>query len=604
MSLPRIAVLDRTVVNQIAAGEVVDRPASAVKELVENSLDAGARRIDVDIEGGGLRVIRVVDDGGGMSPEEMEISLERHATSKLRVADDLLSMQTMGFRGEALPSIGAVSRLEMRSRVPEVDAGFRIVVEAGVVVERSPDGCRTGTQVTVGDLFFNTPARLKFLKSLATEAAHVAEVVASAALAAPETHFTLTLDGRRSLDLPPCPSRAERTRAVLGRRGNGLRVGQLREDGLHVEACLGSPEQTGRTAQSVSLVVNRRSVRDRALLHAVSAGYGELVAHGRYPLAVVHVDLDPSTIDVNVHPQKTEVRFADPSRVYSALKRCVRDALARARWDDDPAAARPYTVAAPQRRAAGYEEQKQRLLEATRRFWSAQTTGVVPGREAAEAPASYEAGPPSGVSSPAAEDGTPVAGACFRGLRVLGQVMGTYLVCEGPEELVLLDQHAAHERVTFERLRQAVLRGAIPSQRLLIPVTVTLEAGLEAAAHDAAESLRHLGFEADHFGGTTWTVRAVPELLRASDAAALFRDVLEELADHGESDVVAAAQDGVISRLACHSSVRAGQWLEESEIRALLLSLDEVDFATRCPHGRPVVVRLSRAELEGRFGRK
>jgi len=605
MSAPRIVVLPPEVVNQIAAGEVVERPASVVKELVENALDAGARRVDVEVEEGGLRAIRVVDDGCGMTPEELELCLERHATSKLRSALDLLEVRTMGFRGEALPSIASVARLTLRSRPPGAELGHQLRVEAGRVLEREPVGCRTGTLIEVADLFFNTPARLKFLRSSATEAAHASDAVTRLALASPEVHLTLTVDGRRTLELPPCRDRLERARAVLGRRGAGLATATLEDDGLRVEACLAPAEQSGRTAQAVTLLVNRRFVRDRSLVHAVGAGYGELLPPGRYPLAVVHLELDPSRLDVNVHPQKIEVRLAEPDRIYSSLRRCVRAFLAGARPQpagEGPGASGSALVGSEPARTyrlapageGGYEEHKRRIQEATRRFWSAQAGLAPPPPRAGEAVAPY----------PLLERAASSATGYFGRLRVLGQALGTYLLCEGEGELVLIDQHAAHERVTFEQLRLASRAGALPSQRLLIPVVVALEPRLEAAAREAEAALGELGFELDPFGAATWPIRAVPEALRTADPAALLCEVLEELAAVGATQLVSAAREEVLARMACHGSVRGGRALDEGEIGALLASLDQVDFAGACPHGRPVLLRLGRGELERRFGRQ
>jgi DNA mismatch repair protein MutL len=595
---PRIVVLPADVVNQIAAGEVVERPAAVVKELVENALDAGARRVDVEVERGGLQRIRVVDDGCGMTAVEARLSLERHATSKLRVADDLCRVRTMGFRGEALPSIASVSRLTLTTRPAKADQGCELVVEGGAVRSEQPAAIRAGTAVEVRDLFYNTPARLKFLKSSATEAAHVTEAVSRLALGVPDVQLTLTHDGRSALELASCRDRLERSRLALGHRGERLLLATLADGDLAVEACLAPPDQTSRTAHSVVVLVNRRFVRDRAVLHAVTSGYGELLATGRFPTAVVYIDIEPSALDVNVHPQKVEVRFADPARVVGAVQRCVRQQLARAAWLEAAPArgGRAYPLRAEG--AGGYEEHRRRLQEATRRFWSA--------RWASESLSAYGA--------ELADEGDAGLG-FFARLRVLGQLSATYLVCEATREgeLVLVDQNAARERVTFEQLRLAASAGPVPSQRLLVPTTLQLEPPLDAAVDAHLAALRELGFEIELFGRASWVVRGVPAELRGAEPGALLRDVLDELAASAEpaaaegrtgaSRAAGERLEAVLARMAGHGAPRAGRQLEEPEMLALLASLDRVDFKASCPLGRPVFWRVTRPELEQRFGR-
>ena len=596
MEPPCISILAPAVVNQIAAGEVVERPASVVKEVVENALDAGARRVDVAVENGGRKLIQVVDDGVGMTPREAQLSLERHATSKLRCLDDLESMRTMGFRGEALPSIASVSRMTMITRPEHLDQGHRLRLEAGRVLGAEPVGCRVGTQLQIVELFFNTPARLKFLKSTATEAAHISDTVTRLALTAPEVHFTLTQDGRRSLELPPCSNSLERARAVLGRQGKQLFSAQHAQSGVELDACLGPPQQTVRTARSITFTVNGRFIKDRPLVQAVLVGYGSLIDRGRFPVAVIHLALDPATMDVNVHPQKTEVRFREPRQIFGAVRRCVRDALAASTWVQDPAGRAPsrrYQVAS-QQPGEGYEEHKRRLREASRQLWSSPRGSAA---WAGEEPLDYSATAPTNAAATDARAGF------FSSLQVLGQLLGTYLVCEGDDELVLVDQHAAHERITYEKLKQAARGASVPSQRLLIPATVIMDPTREATARQRDEQLQQLGFDLEELSGNTWVVRALPLLLRQADPAELVQDVLDELAVSDRPETLSDARDAAMASMACHASVRAGQSLDDSEIRALLAALDRIDFSAACPHGRPVMVRLDRAELERRFGR-
>jgi len=608
--IPAIQVLPDAVIDQIAAGEVVERPASVVKELVENALDAGAQRIHVEVREGGKQLIRVVDDGRGMTPDELRLAIQRHATSKLRAVDDLSSLATMGFRGEALPTIASVSRFSITSRAGSAGQAAALRVEGGKVGEVEPAGAAPGTTVEAADLFFNTPARLKFLKSTATEAAHITDMVNRAALCAPRVHFSLVTGGRKPVDLPPCQDRLERCRAVLARWADSLVAGERQVGPLRAEAILAPPSESLRTSRQLVLAVNGRHVRDRALLQAVLAGFGPMMDRGRFPVAVVYLDLPPDCLDVNVHPQKTEVRFAEPRRIFSLVKGCVEELLASSRWLEQGAgrAAGQGRSHAPARRYslnrssdAGYDEHKQRLMEATRRFWSRRPSergGAA--REQSEAP--YPADGEAARGYAASVGAEP--GGYFSSLTVVGQAMGLFVVCEGQDEVVLIDQHAAHERVTFERLRAAADAGSVPTQRLLVPEPVELDPRLAATAEAHAGALEELGLEAEHFGGEAWAVRAVPAALAGANPVELLRDLLESLTGESEgSDVVQESGDATLARMACHGSVRQGRSLSEQEMSALLRALDRVDFATACPHGRPVMVRLSRQELERRLKR-
>jgi DNA mismatch repair protein MutL len=490
----------------------------------------------------------------------------------------------------ALPAIASVARLTLRTRPSESDAGFRLAIEGGTIRARAPDGCRVGTQVEVADQFYNTPARRKFMRSSATEAAQASDTLAKLALGAPGVHFTLAVDGRRSLDLPPCASRLERARAALGRRGARLGAIAHEEPGLAIEACLAPPEQAGRTAASVALIVNQRLVRDRVLVHAAAAGYGDLIPPGHFPLGVLYLDIDPAAIDVNVHPQKLEVRLAEPGRVHAAVRRCVESGLARERAPAAAPAHASYALHASDG-ARAYEEQKQRLAQAARRFWSAQRSF------AAEASAGY---------GPTARDGPRPSRQGFWGtLRVLGQALGCYLVCEAGDELVLVDHRAAQQELALAGLRRVAGRGEIPSQRLLVPAIVALEPALEARARAAAGALRALGLEVDAFGGASFAVRALPAPLLTAEPAALLRDVLEELGRLDATDALAGAElDDLLARMASHGALPGPHPLGEEDVAALLASLDELELDASCPvAGRQVALRLARSELAERFGR-
>jgi len=607
---PRIHVLPQTLADQIAAGEVVERPASVVKELAENSIDAGARRIDIDIEAGGRRLVRVVDDGCGMTAEEARLALLRHATSKITTPDDLWGLGTLGFRGEALPSIAAVSRLGLRTKRPGTTAGFTLSYEAGVEGDSGEVGMPDGTQVEVRDLFWNTPARLKFLKTDATEAANVSEAVLRLALAYPGIHFRLRDGGRVMLDLPPHRDMGERVRAALARRGASLLHEAADEvGGVIVRAFLAAPKEASATPRSTFLYVARRFVRDRSLLHALCMGYGELLEKGRYPLAALFVQVPGQELDVNVHPQKLEVRFARPQEVYGAVRHVIGQAVARAPWLP-PAPLRAYTL--PPETLEDTGESSAVAADATRdgRAWQEPLrparrsperglTHTVDGLEVSE-----------GTEAPQMpEERAPVVlravGGFFGGLEYVGQVHRTYLVCESQDELVIVDQHAAHERITFERLRQAHRQREVARQRLLFPIPIELDEQAMAVVHEGAalQTLADFGFEVETFGPKTLLVRAVPDLLKKVDPKPLLLDVIAGLAGEEQGNPAEAGFEKLFATMACHGALRAGDVVSREQALALLSQLDQVDLRSHCPHGRPVLLRMPLGEIEQRLGR-
>ena len=643
----RIAVLPPELADQIAAGEVVERPASVVKELCENSIDAGAHRIEIDIDGGGRRFIRVADDGSGMTPAEARLALRRHATSKIRSADDLWGLGTFGFRGEALPSIAAVSRLTLATKMPGTTVGFRLTVEAGIETDAREAGIPDGTQIEIHDLFFNTPARLKFQKTEATETANVTEAVLRLALAHPEVHFRLRASTRQVLDLPAHRELGERVRAAFARRGAGaLHEARGAEGGHDVRVFLAAPEEAATTARSTFLFVGRRFIRDRSLLHALALGYGALLEKGRYPLAALFLDVPGRDLDVNVHPQKMEVRFARAAEVYAAVRHVVAAGVGRAPWlPPTRGTLRVHTlppsppVESDRESAAQSGQAKLGFRwQGPRPGWTGaegamrrRENGSPPGWAAADAPTDGgEAWQSLAVASSAdgagLGPGDDTIGAApavlapdgfFQSLVYIGQLQRTYLVCESAGELVLIDQHAAHERIAFERLRAALGKREIRRQRLLFPVPVELEPPL-VLGHETMEGVREtleaLGFEIEALATPSSgaaasgrvLVRAMPELLKDADPKPLLRDVLAQLADGGGAAAVDASSrriDGVLATMACHSVVRAGDVLARPEALGLLAQLDAVDLRSHCPHGRPVLLRLPLGEIERRFGR-
>jgi DNA mismatch repair protein MutL len=586
-----IAVLPDAVVDQIAAGEVIERPASVVKELVDNAIDAGARTIVVEAQAGGRASIRVVDDGCGMSPRDAVLAFERHATSKLRAVDDLWGLPTMGFRGEALPSIASVARVVLTTRRAGDLAATRVEIEGGRRTSVSEVGAPVGTSVEVADLLYNVPARLKFLKGEGTEASHITELVARVAMANQALHVRLRHNGRTALDVPPDRDVLGRAQALLGSRVAARLVASAGDEaGVRVTALLGAPELAQTTARGVQLFVGRRPIRDRQLLHAVAMGYGELVPRGRYPIAIVMLDVPAGAVDINVHPQKHEVRFADAGAVAAAVRHVVQAGVSRAPWRDEVGAAAVViaTVAPPSLPLDGVVSQQR--LDGPR-TWVRQLKqqlrdAEVPEVRIAEGSARVVAG---------------VAPGFFASLRYLGQLDLTYLVCEADGELVLLDQHVAHEGVELARLRARGER-EVATQRMLFPTTLEVAPELVAMASGLAGVLAKVGFEVEAFGKTTLALKAVPGGIRHADPAHLLGALLDQWGEGGpptETDVL----DRVLAEIACHSVVRAGDRLTASEVESLLGAMDSADFTRKGPHGRPVLLRLPLTEIARRFGR-
>jgi DNA mismatch repair protein MutL len=588
--------LSTDLANQIAAGEVVERPASVVKELVENALDAGATRIRVEIDAGGLGRIRVTDDGVGMDEEDARLSMDRHATSKIATLEDLARIASFGFRGEALPSIGSVSRLTMTTRARGANEGTQLVVDGGGQPRLRPAGCAVGTSVEVSELFFNVPARRKFLKATATESAHVGEVVLLAALARPDVSFTLVRDAKVAREYLRVATRKERALSAIGEDRLEACLGE--RGPMQIEAYLSAPERARAGAVALYLFVNGRPIKDRQLARAVAHAYASVLEPGRYPVGAVYLTLPLELVDVNVHPQKAEVRFADGRAVFDAVSRELHLALAKA-----------FAIPALSSRPTGSQ-------------WPlrAQVPSVPPG-----------GGPPSSSTSSASpSDGNDAWGlgyslppaACPPGLavadsasaqlfpgagfyarlRYLAQVRAMFLVCEGEDGLYVLDQHAAAERVTFERLRRDFQARTIAAQRLLIPEVLEVGPTELAALEEHAEDALRLGLEVRAVGASAVAVHSVPKLLTRASPERLVRDLAAELGRAAKRPFGDAA-DLVLATMACHGSVRAGDRLSDDEARSLLRALDTIDFAGHCPHGRPVVMRLPFDELERRVGR-
>jgi len=611
----KIRKLAEGTINRIAAGEVVERPASAVKELVENALDAGARKISVTIAGGGASLILVEDDGEGMDAGELRLAVERHATSKLAIAaggeDDLTHIDTLGFRGEALPSIGAVSRLAIFSRDHEGET-HTIRVEGGSVVGPEPAGFRSpgesGTRVEIRDLFFATPARLKFLKSARAESLAVIEIVKRLAMARPDVAFTLTDEGRVALSLPAeetlFDGRFRRLARLMGRdfSDNALALTAERE-GVMLAGFAGLPTYHRANAQSQFLFVNGRPVKDRVLLGALKGAYADYLARGRFPAAALFLDCDPRFVDVNVHPAKAEVRFRDSGLVrgliVGALKTALHEASHRASSTVRDAALEAFRPE-PQR-GGGAQPRFSGLSDAVRKYQApiaqaAPVRATTPDHRHAEHDAEAHGDHDHGGGA----DGEPGFGL---GL-ARAQVHGTYIVAETQDGIVIVDQHAAHERLVYERMKKARDNGGVKRQPLLIPEVVELDESEAARLIARVEELGALGLAIESFGPGAVLVRDVPAELGQTDVKSLVRDLADELTETESTGSLAERIDHVSATLACHMSVRSGRRLNEEEMNALLRDMERTPHSGQCNHGRPTYVELKLADIERLFGRR
>jgi DNA mismatch repair protein MutL len=579
-------------VDKIQAGEVVERPASVVKELVENALDAGGRSVHVEIEQGGSSLVRVRDDGCGMSRRDAEMALERHATSKLRTMEDLQAIATHGFRGEALPAIAGVSELVLRTRAEGDAAGTEIAVHHGRRVHVRDVGHPRGTTVEVRDLFGAVPARRKFLKAPATESAHVAEAVTLLALARPQTGFSLRSAGRTLLEAPPVDGLAARVFQLFGPRAlDNLLSVEGGEDWVSVRGLVSRPDGPRPARPDLRLFVNRRAIRDRALARAVTDAFRSAGAGDRGFQAIVFVEVPPDLVDVNVHPAKTEVRFAQARTVWTAVERAVRGALS--------AGARQ-APAVPAVGATGSDVAAGAQAALDRWFGS----GGVAERPASRWGERPDEQPWEPEGEPRPSEPPAAAGPLAGEPRVLGQHRLVYIVASDGDELVLVDQHTAHERVRFERLLERVERRLVVSQGLIEPRVVELAPELRPVLDASREALAELGYDVEPFGGGATRLRAVPAVLGTADPGPALERVLRDLLERESGEwAVATLRDRVAATLACHSAVRAGQPLNLDAMSAIVRDLGRTAHATLCPHGRPTIVRVPRDELSRWFGR-
>jgi DNA mismatch repair protein MutL len=632
--MPKIRRLSQSLVNKIAAGEVIERPASVVKELVENAVDAGATRIDVSIASGGVEMIRVVDNGCGIPPDELELAVASHATSKITSAEDLFSVGTLGFRGEALASIAEVSRLVLRSRTAESHGGAEIEVVGGNASGVAPCGCPVGTTIEVRSLFFNTPVRRKFLRSPQTELGHASEAFSRIALAAPSIHFTLRHNDREIFDMPGSAGWLERIAAVAGRQLAESLIWVESEDGpVRVSGYVAHPSESRSNNRMQYLFLNGRYIRDRSLGHALGEAYRGLLMTGRFPIAFLALELPPETVDVNVHPTKLEVRFQESGRLYSQLLSTLRtkflatDLTARAQrsHEEDP------TEAIDEQSAIEVRQQVVDWAKGEIQSWSSRPAeaadgggfsggpGDFPGRagplelaplERRWAPAaggeSEEEGPEAAGSPRFSGSFPPEGGTTNRppaGTSKALQLHNRYLVAESDEGMIVIDQHALHERILYEHLKERISAGGVVSQSLLMPEPVDLSPVEAAAALEQAETLARLGMKIEAFGRDTVLITGYPAMLANVNPGEVLRGLVEQLVAGGKLPDQRDLLDELLHMIACKAAIKAGDRLAPEEIDALLGQRHLIDDAHHCPHGRPTAVIFSREELDKHFKR-
>lgn len=631
--MAQVRILPEILSNQIAAGEVVERPFSVVKELVENALDAGSTQLHIEVENGGKNLIRISDNGSGMSYDDALLSVERYATSKLYENKDLFSIRTLGFRGEALPSIASVSRFTLITREKTADAATLIYMEGGKVKKVSEAGAPAGTMITVEQLFFNTPARRKFLKSTTTEMAHILDTLACIALGWPKVQFKVSHNGKAVKSWPQAQGFYDRAVDIMGQEfRNSLIPVEFNDDAIEIKGLVSSPDSTRSGSQKLFLYVNGRYVRDRSLIHALLEAYGSRLMKQRYPVAVLFLTLPCDMVDVNVHPTKHEVRFAEHNRVYSAVKACVTQALLQREKTrhSESFTRRPETPFSISEKIQHKGTSQTGLFDETR-FVSSPPVSSDPAtiepevshKEADftpyETPVERSAGvseflndtdrftiAEERVSSPAVppvlQRETPeYKNLFFSSLRIVGQLQNTYILCDSSEGLIIIDQHAAHERIVFETLKNKTTK--FGSQTLLLPETVELGYKEAEALEKELPNLEGLGLDIEPFGQNCFVVKAVPAILSQGSVTRLVLDIAEKLVETGSSRLLENALDDCLIVMACHGAIRAHQILSETQMKQLLVQLDACETPSFCPHGRPTWTRYSMALLEKAFKR-
>jgi len=585
--MSRIRILPENLSNKIAAGEVVERPCSVVKELVENAVDAQADRIIIEVENGGKSLIRVSDNGIGMNADDAMLSLERYATSKIYKDNDLFSIKTLGFRGEAIPSIASVSRFSLVTNDEDSKIGTEIIVNGGRIKKVSQTGAPQGTMITVGSLFYNIPARRKFLKTASTEMGHIADVISSIALGNPKTGFRLYHNQKSVKNWLPASDPLDRVMEVTGTnlKSDFFQL-QCNEEFISVSGWILSPRIFRSTSRGIYIYVNQRFVRDRVIQHALFEGYRQKLIKGRFPVAVLFINVPFEHVDVNVHPAKQEVKFVHQKQVHKSVEQAVLNALRKSdnhKWKSSET---------HKWEPAGHYNPAGR------------TNNNLFVSESAESYTGKEIPPHVYREQPKTDNHFHDKKICFADLRIIGQIHDTYIACESDQGLVLIDQHAAHERIVFERLKARYADSKGPDQRLLIPETFDLSFSEAEILERLMPEFCRLGLEIEPFGSNTFAVSSVPAILAEKEIRPIVMEIVEKIAETGFGPDIEKAVDKCLILMACHGAIRANQSLSETEIKALLDQLDHCENPSNCPHGRPTWIKWSIIELEKMFGRR
>jgi len=580
--MSNIRILSENVANQIAAGEVIERPASVVRELIDNSIDAGADRINIRIEAGGKRLIRISDNGIGMDKDDMLLSLERHATSKISLMSDIFSIKTLGFRGEALPSISSISKIEIISRTREQIIGHRLNASGGKLISIDETGSAVGTSVMVRDIFFNTPARLKFLKGERTETTYIMDVVSRIALPFKDIHFKLDEEEKNLLNIPASESQVNRFSALLGRSTASSLIDTAgKTDGCNVNVYLSPPDNSRNKADRIYIYVNNRNIRDRMILRSIMDGYGQRLMKGRYPQAIIFIEIEPTLIDINVHPAKQEIRFHQGQAIYQAISLMINKALkdqfkpfGDTEFQEEKIQYKPFTdrvdISEPKWQYSAISEKEEPLRN--------ESTVL---------------------------DKTPELQLSLikESPRLIGQLRDSYLLFQAEDGLLIIDQHAAHERILYEQLKKRYQDLKIDIQPFLIPVKMEMSLKDSRILIEKVDQLRDLGFDMEHFGGNTFILRSVPSILVNINWEAFISDLIPVLGKNNDSLTVDKSIDELLTVMACHGAIKAGQTLSQREMMNILEGLDKLNLPTNCPHGRPVFKKFNYYDIEKMFKR-
>lgn len=612
--MSKITILPDEVANHIAAGEVIERPASVVKELVENALDAEATQIDIEIGIGGKSYIRVTDNGSGMLPEDAQLAFERHATSKLASTADLASITTLGFRGEALPSIASVAKVKLLTRPIDAVAGTRVDIHGGDIISVSESGAAPGTFLEVSDLFYKTPARLKFLKSPATELGYITTVILEEALAHPNVGFTVKNNGREHMNLPGNSTLLQRIAGLFGRDLIRELVEVHESAGsLSLRGFIGLPTCHRANRNYQKIFVNMRPVKDKTIMHAIVQTYDNLIPKGRHPVAVLFLDLPPELVDVNVHPTKMEIRFVNSQSIHDLIVQALRKTLSTsgniatlpALPANAPDTLRPPIISPEVEQTPQWSLSEELPFERWQQP-APEAEATIPGRNFNQGRPSPLAGQPAIPAFPTRQFITPqtsLRSGRFAAMKPIGQFHETYLLVQDGEELCIIDQHAAHERVYYERLKAQIQQGQLEVQALLFPVSLDVSPREQTALEEYRAALGQYGLEIEPFGGSTYLLKSVPALLAKADYKKLLFDLFDQLVDTEKTMPLDQIFDAILKLMACHAAIRAHQPLQQAQIFGLLQQMDTVEYPYTCPHGRPTIVKITAQDLAKTFER-